>query len=273
MTEEQGAAPPAPVSSPEQASGLVNDQGAAAPEQPNAAVPEAPEGVSERAQKRFEELSSRVKEEAAARHALELEIAELRGRVSQGEQVKDEWSEFSDEELLTISIQEGADSTQKAEALRRYHARQNEKFKELERMKQDNETKAQLSQEISKTWEGIVRDFGPEANNQGSELYKKAHEVYSQYREAFGADKVDTNPSYQRMAFEVAHSQVSSPSNQRIAELEAELAKYKQSETIEAAGNLASSHTARDNQAIRGGDIKAKGVDLARRLLSGPPMQ
>lgn len=268
MAETQGANRPAPESSPEQQSGLVNE-GAAAPQDNVAGEDNQSPELSDRAQKRFDQLTGKLKGESEARHALELELAELRGRVSQGEQAQDPWASVSNEELLSISVQENATAEQKAEALRRYNSRIDEKISKFE---QRDQAEQQFQAELEKTWEGIRQDFGDAVDDRSSPIYNKATEIYGQYRDKHGANVVDSDPRYQRMAFEVAGNLVSSNSQNEIDQLRAELAKYKQGETIEAAGNLASSSMARTNQAVKSGDAKTMGADIAKRLLGGPPV-
>jgi hypothetical protein len=267
MTDLQGADQPVPGSSPEQPNGLVNE-GTSAPQNVDDQGVQKPQ-ISEGAEKRINDLIGKFKGSEERARALELEIAELRGRVSQGEQVQDEWSQLSDMDLLTVSAQEDATADQKAEALKRYHQRQEQK---LSKLTEGQEAREQLQANISKTWESIREDFGPEVDNKASPIYSKALEVYEQYRAKYGGQQVDTDPRYQRMAFEVASSQMSTSNDSRVAELEAELAKYKQGETIEAAGNLAAQNISRENRSMTSGNANAMGRELAKKLLGGPPV-
>jgi hypothetical protein len=268
MAEEQLAGQTAPDSSPDANIGLEQDQGSSTPEN-NVDGGSSEPKLTDRAQERFDSLTGKLKGESEARRALELELAELRGRVSQGEQASDPWAKFSDEELLGLTVQEQVSPEQKGEALRRYHQRMNSK---LDSLTQDKEAQTHLQNAIDQTWGVIREEYGPDVDNRGSELYQKATDVYGEYRQKWGANTVDSDPRYQLMAFEVAHSQVSSGSGARVAELEAEIARLKQGETIEAAGNLASSGVSRTNRAVNSGDARTMAQDIAKKLLGAPPL-
>lgn len=269
MTVQQDSGQPAPDSSPEAPNGL-GEQGVVAPE-----TNVTDEGVEQpemsKSDKRFNDLIGKLKGESEARKALELELAELRGRVSeQGEKASaDPWDRYSEEELLSISAQNEATPEQRAEALRRYHARINSKIAALT---EDKEAVSQFQAEMNRTWEVIRENYGAEVDNATSPLRQKATEVFGQYREKYGPDVVDRDPRYQLMAFEVAHAEVANPANSKIAELEAEIARLKQGSTIEAAGNLASSGVARTNQNLAKGTANDTAIEISKKLLAGPPV-
>ena len=270
MAEEQLADQTVPDSSPELNNGLdAQNQGTSAPEQNVDGGSSEPQ-LTDRAKERFDALTGKLKGESEARRAIELELAELKGRVSQGEQTSDPWNNFNDEELLAMTVQDDLDQSQKLEAARRYHARTQEKLNSLT---EEREAKAQMQANIDQTWETIRDEYGAEVDNRASELYQKANEVFGEYRNKWGANNVDSDPRYQLMAFEVASSQVSDGSTSRIAELEAEVSRLKQGGTIEAAGNLASSGVSRVNRATRDGDAKTMALDIATKMLGAPPMQ
>lgn len=252
----QGGAGVSTVKTPD----AVNQNTGAQPD-PNKKAEESPAY-----QKRIDELTHRSKSAEEAVKALEIELAELRGRVSQSQESansNDPWTKLSNAELLQIATSSDYEQSVRSEAIKRYDARQSGV---VESLQAERQKAAQAQENFNKVWSMVKSDFGADVDNPASPIRQEAQNVYNSFKEKLGPG-IDGNPTYQYLAFQAASQKLNSSSDSKVAELERELAKYKQNQTLESAGGLASDTIADRNRAKFTGTLQEQMKSVTRQLL------
>lgn len=251
-------APPAPTPAP---------QGAPAGKEP------APQGGNQEAA--FRRLQQKMKAGEVELQSLREKVAFLEGKSESGQPPAPAqsspkgWGDLSDAQLdqaIAHGISESKPETVTA-AMNEKIARAAKVAAESARGASVNEYKRERHRESIQ--ESIQREFGADAINEDSELYRAADRHYARFIATEGKDKVLSTPEFARQAFINADRELHAGERQKLQEAQQELEKVKRQMMLERGGvhpGVPRSQESAD--ALAKGDLKGAiaGMNWAKSL-------
>ena len=219
--------------------------GEMSPESENHGAPtgsEQGEQYTPRADQRIQELIS--ERETLKRQyfeetgQLKQELEDLRSRVGNVENKSDNpvtsWADLSDTQLRSV-MKESLDNPDMQISAMEEMARRvaEKKVSEYRDIHEKDQTKQTYKQQV---YQQIVKDFGQEAADHSSDLYKKADAHYAQLRAAYqqmhgareGDRILESNPEAEYACFAKAAAETWAPQRDELSRLRGEVEKFKQ---------------------------------------------
>jgi len=188
-------------------------------------------------------LSQKAKAFEAENLELRERLARLEGRLESGQPTAPTqatapkgWGDLSDAQLdqaIAHGTSEGKPETVTA-AINEKIARATKAAAEAARGVSTAEYKRE--RHIESVRDAISREFGPDATNEDSELFRAADRHYSRFIATEGKDKVLSTPEFSRQAFIMADRELHAGERDRLKELAQENEKLKRQMMLERGG-------------------------------------